>query len=74
MADENIIRFTLKDSINVTVKKVTNSTYDFELILANNNRKTFMWSSKFLEFVDRKGNIDELVLESIKEFKTICNL
>ena len=74
MADENIIRFTLNDSTYVTVKKVTNNTYDFELILANESRKTFIWSNKFVEFVDRKGNFDVMVSESIKKFKAICNL
>jgi hypothetical protein len=74
MTNEYPIRFTLNDDTKVIVKKVTNNTYDFELLLANKSRKTFIWSDEFVEFADRKGNFDTLVSEAVKKFKAIYSI
>jgi hypothetical protein len=64
------IRFTLDDDTEVIVRKVTNITYDFELLLTDKSRKTFRWCEDFY-FVDRKGNIDTLVSEAVEKFNAI---
>ncbi len=70
MTDENPVRFTLLDGTTVTVKKVTNNKYDFQLKLPNGNRKTFIWETgNEDEFSDRKGSKDVLIAEALKQFK-----
>ncbi len=72
MSNENPIRFTLDDDTLVIVKEVTNSKYDFELILCNGSRKTFMWTYGASEiFIDKKGNKDARILEAVNKFTTI---
>jgi hypothetical protein len=69
MANDDSIRFTLSDSTRVVVKKVTNNKYDFELSLANGNRKTFIWSGDGINnFSNRRGNTDRIIEEAINKF------
>ena len=74
MANENTIRFTLDDATQVAVKKAKNNTYDFELLLTNKSRKTFLWSNEFIISADRKGNFDAKISEAIKKFIDIIKL
>lgn len=69
MANEDSIRFTLSDNTRVVVKKVTNNKYDFELMLPNGNRKTFIWvGDGVYNFSNRKGSKDVIMEEAIKMF------
>ena len=72
MANVNPIHFTLSDNTIVIVKKVTSDKYDFELFLTGGSRKTFLWhNGDSGVYTDKKGNIDQLILESIKRFKEL---
>ncbi len=74
MANEGSIRFTLSDDTRVIVKKVTNNKYDFELTLANGNRKTFRWANDDVnEFGDRNGNVDKRITEAVQQFRSTLN-
>ena len=69
MTNESPIRFTLDDNTQVIVKKVTNDRYDFELIMCNGSRKTFIWTyGTTADFTNRKGYHDPLVREAINRF------
>ncbi len=74
MAKNNPIKFTLSDSTCVIVKKVLNNKYDFELIMPNGNRKTFLWFINAVnELRDRKGNIDPIITEALQKFKKLTH-
>ena len=74
MTNENPVRFTLDNDIKIIVKKVANNKYDFELILPNGSRKTFVWDINMpLDYADKKGNPDVLVIQTIKKFQSIIN-
>lgn len=69
MTSNNPIRFTLNNNTLVIVKKMTNDKYDFELILCNGNRKTFMWTyGASHSFKDKNGNTDDLLNEAVGKF------
>lgn len=69
MAKITPIRFTLLDGTIVTVKKVADKKYDFQLQLPNGNRKTFIWLAEDAgEFNDRKGVKDIMVTGAIGQF------
>ena len=72
MTNDNPVRFTLNDNTFVIVKKVTNNKYDFELILSNGNRKTFVWNyGTSVDFKNRKGERDIIIIEAINKFLSI---
>lgn len=74
MVSESPVCFTLNNDIKIIVKKVANDKYDFELLLPNGSRKTFVWDINMpLDYADKKGNPDILVIEAIKEFQCIIN-
>jgi len=66
MTGDNV-RFTLSNDTKVTVKKVLNNKYDFELTMPNGSRKTFIWTAE-ADLRDRKGKVDKCVTEAIKLF------
>ena len=69
MTNENPVRFTLTGNTRVIVKKVTNNKYDFELIFSNGSRRTFIWIyGTTVEFKNRKGNRDLLMIEAVDRF------
>jgi len=69
MTNADSIRFTLDNSTNVIVKQVTDNTYDFELIFSNGSRRTFIWIyGTTVEFKNRKGNRDLLMIEAVDKF------
>ena len=72
MTNDSPVRFTLTDNTVVIVRKVTNNKYDFEMILPNGSRKTFLWLSDMQgNFEDKKGNIDEHIIEAINKFSKL---
>jgi len=74
MTNDNPVRFTLSDNTIVIVKEVTNNKYDFEMILPNGNRKTFLWGDNMLEdFQDKRGNIDKRITEAVSKFSDLKN-
>ena len=74
MTNENPVRFTLDNNIEVIVVKVANNKYDFALLLANGSRKTFVWSADMaVYYADKKGNPDVLVIQAIQKFQSIIN-
>jgi hypothetical protein len=69
MTNENPVRFTLNDNTTVIVKKVTNNKYDFEMILPNGNRRTFVWANdKPFDLGGQKGYLDALAIEAVNRF------
>jgi hypothetical protein len=75
MTNANPVRFTLNDNTVVVVKEVTNNKYDFEMILPNGNRKTFLWLSNTPgSYEDKKGNIDKRITEAIGKFSDFKKL
>jgi len=74
MTNENPVRFTLDNVIKIIVKKVANNKYDFEMLLSNGSRKTFIWNIDMqIDYADKKGNPDVLVIQTIKKFQSIIN-
>jgi len=74
MTNENPVRFTLDNNTEVVVKKVANDKYDFNLLLVNGSRKTFVWSIGMPVFhADKKGNPDVLVTQAIQTLQSIIN-
>ena len=72
MTNENPVRFTLDNNTEVVVKKVTDDKYDFNLLLANGSRKTFVWSIDMPVYhTDKKGNLDVLVTQAIQTLQAI---
>jgi len=72
MTNENPVRFTLDNNTEVVVKKVTNDKYDFNLLLVNGSRKTFVWSIDMPVYhADKKGNVDVLVTQAIQTLQSI---
>jgi hypothetical protein len=75
MTNENPVRFTLNNNIEVIVRKVANNKYDFELLLANKSRKTFIWSVDMPVYAfSKKGNPDVLVEQAIQKFQFMINM
>ena len=72
MTGDNV-RFTLSNDTKVTVKKVLNNKYDFELTLPNGNRKTFIWFRKGSDLNNLTGVKDKLVAESVTKFASLIN-
>lgn len=69
MANDCSIRFTLDNGTEVTVKEVTNTKYDFELLMVNGTRKTFLWTTDTpVSFDNRKGKIDAVATEAVNKF------
>jgi len=74
MTNEDPVRFTLFNNIEVVVKKVANDKYDFNLLLVNGSRKTFVWSVDMPVYhADKKGNPDVLVTQAIQTLQSIIN-
>lgn len=72
MTDVSPIRFTLSDGTEVTIKKVKNDKYDFQLKLTNGSRKTFVWMTDGTnDFSDRKGIKDVLIVETLEQFSNM---
>lgn len=72
MTDEYPIRFTLIDGTEVIVKKVTNNKYDFELMLLNGNRKTFLWAFDMPDLLKNiKGKTDQLAFDAVTMFRAV---
>ncbi|MEP6465167.1 MAG: hypothetical protein ABJB05_02625 [Parafilimonas sp.] len=46
-----------------------NNKFDFELIMPNGNRKTFLWFNNAINKLgDKKGNVDPVITEAVNQF------
>lgn len=70
MLKEYPFRFTLSDKTRVIVKKLLNNKYDFEMIMSNGNRTTFIWADTASYPV---VNYTDEVKEAIKQFVLLMN-
>lgn len=72
MANDYSIRFTLNNGTEVTVKEVTDTKYDFELLMVNGTRKTFLWTKDTpASFDNRKGKADAVATEAVNKFISV---
>ncbi len=68
----DVIRFTLDNNVEVIVRKITDNTYDFELVFAGGSRRTFVWTyGTPVDAGNKKSHKDEIMIEAINKFSAL---